>query len=401
MFTMLDRTWHLCAAVCLLVLLHTPLFAQIDAADDSTMVEYDTTATDPFAGNTGASLILDYYHTEGASWSDRFDYEVVIEDSLLTASLNSRGSEDFHHMIYLRKKILSKRDLSALRGVLYQAQLRQIRPGVPRPTFSGSGQEVLIVHNGKQHLFGGRAFSVIGDPEGSPEHDSAKEPYFGVTIDGDFDTVAEEIMKLFPRFDTVIKTCLRGHVPPTFIGGKSRSAYAEEVWVNKRMLEIFDMGDEPMATQIRTGDGIGNFRPVSAGDSVVVIDALEKLPQVDATQQPFYFMFVTYALEEALDALPDATPQYLLIFLTLHPKDLIHYFATEPSLHFGQLDDWAVLVSASLPHSSKDAYDLNEKSIEDLLNKSVQDGTQAEKSVRDLFIDRLRDIKQNAEEQMK
>jgi hypothetical protein len=393
----LQRAILFYTSICALALLHTPLFAQTDSSDDATMVEYDTAATDPFAGNTGTSLILDYFHTEGASWSDRFDYEVVIYDSLLTASLNSRGSEDFHHVIYLRKKILTENDLRILRGVLHQAHLKQVRAGVPRPTFSGSGQEVLIVHDGEQHLFGGRAFSVIGTPESDP----TKEPFFGMTIDGDFDTVAEEMMKLFPRFDTVIKTCLRGHKPPAVIGGKPRSAYAKETWVNKRMLDIFDLGDEPTATEIRTNDGLGNIIPIYTGDSAVVMDAMEKLPQVDATKQPFYFMFVTYALEEALDALPDATPQYLLSFLTLHPKDLIHYFATEPSLHFGQLDDWAVLVSATLPHSSKDAYDLNEKSIEENLNKSVENGTPAEKSVRDLFIDRLRDIKQNAEEAMK
>jgi len=121
---------------------------------------------------------------------------------------------------------------------------------------------------------------------------------------------------------------------------------------------------------------------------------------IDSSLREFYFFFVTFALDERIELLPDSTSKYLLRFIEAHPKEFLHYFATEPSLQFGQLDDWATIATQALPQSTKAVYDASEQSLESLLSKSAADGSQAEQVVLQTLLDRLHDIKHNREERL-
>src|SRR5207244_2883331 len=104
-----------------------------------------------------------------------------------------------------------------------------------------------------------------------------------------------------------------------------------------------------------------------------------------------------YGMEEVLDGLPSTISTYLNDFVNTYPTEFLSNFAHEPWLQFGQLDDWASLVSEELKSDTKEEYDRNQQSLEERILKAAAADVSL-KNVADVFVDRLRDIKHNTEE---
>jgi hypothetical protein len=361
--------------------------ARAQSSDDPD-VRYDTLRTDPFPGYENANFIVNWYHNEGLSWGERFSSEIIVVDSLLIVDFSSPGATDYHHVSYLRKSILTDAQREALKKRLHDAQLRQLRVGIPSPTFSGSGQDVLLVRDGKNQLVGGRVFGTVGSDEDTlPEYD-------GITIGGNLDTVFGALSHLFPMHDTLEGLMYAGHDLPDTIEGKPLAAYAsprdsEYLWLMDADTLVGDARDR-----------------AAVADTVHVLRILQRALSARANERAFALAMVTQVLEEHIASIPTETPADLFQIIANDPRYFFHYFATEPWLQFGQIDDWAEVISEGFATdptrgaTSKAEYDAAEAKLESIIQKGVAGASGETRAQADTFIDRLRDLKHNIEAQM-
>jgi len=345
-------------------------------------VRYDTLREDPFPGYEKASFVVNWYHDEGISWGQRYHYEIIVIDTLLVTNFYSKGGGDetYHHVAYLRKRILESSELQHLKTKIKSARIKQHRIGIPRPTFSCSGFDVLILRMNSKQIAGGRIFSEC-DEDTIPQYDAE-------TLTGAFDTVTGALLSLFPMFDTLHSIVTNGKSLP--------------LTVNDKPLPVFRNVDDLVYHLVDTEfqNNLWNLDTMAAIDSPLVSRALQRLNVENGKNQEFYFLVITYAMEELLPALPSTISLELIAFVRSHPSEFLSYFASEPSLQFGQLDDWASLLSNELQGKTKAEYDRNELALEQIIARAVAQDSLL-KPTANVFIDRLRDIKHNDEEHMK
>lgn len=149
-----------------------------------------------------ANFGVDYFFTDGWSDKDRYFYEILIRDSLLTIFFYSPNTDSYNRTQYLKKAILNDSEQYVLKQVTEAAQLKQIKPQIPRTTFSSYTREILSVKYQNVSIAGGMAYGNTANyPEDKPESQVNasidQDRSQSSSIEGNYDLLISALKKLF------------------------------------------------------------------------------------------------------------------------------------------------------------------------------------------------------------
>ena len=198
-FVMSQLSWIFCFSLLFCSNNSEAIAQQIDAAD-TTDYGYENPADSLFPGYDSAQLIIDYYKTEGATTQDRYRYEIIVIDSLLSLTFRSPQSEDFHYIDYQKERLLSVQEQSGLRQTLNRIKLTQTKHGIPTAKFTGYAQEVLIVRSKALNIAGGLAWSAVGE-----NADRMADREETSSIGGNYDAFFEALRRYFPDLNGLME----------------------------------------------------------------------------------------------------------------------------------------------------------------------------------------------------
>jgi hypothetical protein len=182
---------------------------------DSSLLDRDTiqykqvNTADLFAGYDTDNLVIDYYFTSGFSEGDRFSYEFILTDNLLTVTFNSPFSDSYNSITYKKESYVSDDDLNKLESAIFSCGLKQVRNGIPQPNATGYEQEVLILKFNYIKLSGGLFSYTITDNADTAAFDKQREQdrKRSSSIGGDYDKFFNILDGYFPELN-----CLLGEV---------------------------------------------------------------------------------------------------------------------------------------------------------------------------------------------
>jgi hypothetical protein len=176
--------------------------AQAPAQPDTSDYEYENPSDSLFPGYESAGKIIDYYKTEGVSTEDRYRFEVIVIDSLVSLTFRSPESENFHYVDYQKERLLSNDERAQLSQALASAKLTQTKSGIPNAKFTGYGQEVLIIRSSAFNITGGVAWIAISDNADSMDADRKMT----TSIGGNYDTFFSYLRRVyFPDLDALMR----------------------------------------------------------------------------------------------------------------------------------------------------------------------------------------------------
>ena len=174
--------------------------AQAAESVDTSDYEYENPADSLFPGYDSAQLIIDYYKTEGTTIEDRYRYEIIMIDSLLSLTFRSPESENFSYVDYQKERLLSGQERSEIRQALAAAKLIQTKHGIPTAKFTGYAQEVLVIRSNALNIAGGLAWSAIGE-----EIDAKADRKVTASIGGNYDAFFAMLRHYFPDLNGLIE----------------------------------------------------------------------------------------------------------------------------------------------------------------------------------------------------
>ena len=162
---------------------------------------------DPFEGYENANLIIDYFVSEGWSTSDRHSYEIIVIDNQIMFGFGSPQSDSHRKIHYEKKEALSPTDVKEIIALLKQANIRQVRTGIPKPDASAHKKEVLLVRNEGQKIAGGM-FSYVVYEDGTSEEQIDKQiaetRRETASISGNYDLLFDNLRMRFTNLDSLI-----------------------------------------------------------------------------------------------------------------------------------------------------------------------------------------------------
>jgi len=181
---------------------------------DTGDIIYESIPKDYLKEYKKASFIADYFFTDGFSTNDRYHYEIIITDSLLTLNFYSPKSDSYKHIVYNKKKLLNDNELNQLKQIAITAQLKQSKKGIPNAKFSYYTQEVLIVQYNNISIAGGLAYGNIANyPDSESESQVTKEiaddRKQSSSISGNYDLVISALKKYFVDLDKLKKQSIQ------------------------------------------------------------------------------------------------------------------------------------------------------------------------------------------------
>ena len=207
----------LISAFILFVIICGNCFAQYDKVDttDDRGFNIDTSYEDFFHGNFCATLKIEYLHTTGVSTFDRYNYEILIIDSLLKLTFESLGTPDYNEIRYYRTLVLPDSVQRQLINLINSCKLKQKIKGIPLPTYSGYSADRLTIEKADLKLQGGLIYSALSDGNETEEESlkSLKEEMNeSSTISGDFETFFLVLKKQFRDLDSLEKVVVKEYI---------------------------------------------------------------------------------------------------------------------------------------------------------------------------------------------
>ena len=196
------------------VLLFTFFVDYAQSERDTGDIIYEPIPKDYLKEYKKASFIADYYFTDGWSRSDRYSYEIVITDSLLTLNFNSPKSDSYKHIVLNKKRILTKNELNNLKQTIKTAQLEQSKKVIPVAKFSAYTNEVLIVQYNDISIAGGLTYGNIASyPDSESETqvtaEIADDRKQSSSISGNYDSVISALKTYFVDLDKLKKQSIQ------------------------------------------------------------------------------------------------------------------------------------------------------------------------------------------------
>jgi hypothetical protein len=174
--------------------------AQAIESVDTSDYEYENPTDSLFPGYNSARLIIDYYKTEGATIEDRYRYEIIMIDSLLSLTFRSPESGNFSYIDYQKERLLTNSEQSEIKQALAAAKLTQTKRGIPAAKFTGYAQEVLIIRSNTFNIAGGLAWSAIGD-----DNNAKTDRALTSSIGGNYDTFFAMLCRYFPDLNGLME----------------------------------------------------------------------------------------------------------------------------------------------------------------------------------------------------
>ena len=153
-----------------------------------------------FEGYESATFKLKYLVTEGYSISDRYEYEIIIVDSLLILNFHCPKNDDWNFIEYQKHMILHDEQLERIKWVLKKARLSQKSEGFPHwSDWAGSGYGAYRLHIESENVnvAGGMIYNCMGSGEEDLEKMNKKQRKESTTIGGNYEFLFTEIKKLF------------------------------------------------------------------------------------------------------------------------------------------------------------------------------------------------------------
>jgi hypothetical protein len=161
-----------------------------------------------FEGFENAKFKLDYFHNEGYSTGNRYWYEVIIIDSMLVLNFECPQNDDWNHVYYQKLIILDEKKLKSIKKEVNLANLHQKTEGFPYwSDWSGSGygKNRLYIETNELSLAGGMIYNnIFGDHEVT-EVSISDDMRASTTISGDYESLFEELEKLFDSLPFLMK----------------------------------------------------------------------------------------------------------------------------------------------------------------------------------------------------
>ena len=181
---------------------------------DTSDIIYKAIPKDYLKEYNKASFIADYFFTDGWSTNDRYHYEIIVTDSLLTLNFYSPKSDSYKHVVYNKKKLLNDSELNKLKQIVRTAQLKQSKKGIPNARFSAYTQEVLIVQYNHISIAGGLAYgNIVSYPNSESEKQVNKEiaddRNQSSSISGNYDLLISALKKYFVDLDKFKKQSIQ------------------------------------------------------------------------------------------------------------------------------------------------------------------------------------------------
>ncbi len=175
-------------------------------------VHYDPVTQDYFADYPHAKLIVNYYCSDGWSANDRYDFEVVLIDSLLMLGFESPETESLRYISYQKKTIVSQAFEDTVKNILGRAGLTQVKQGIPRPAKAANTKEVLIVKYATVQIAGGVFYYNMLSEDASQEKINdmvQKERNYTSSIGGNYDAVMKAMKSYFPELNNLMTEALK------------------------------------------------------------------------------------------------------------------------------------------------------------------------------------------------
>lgn len=170
--------------------------------DIGTTYQYYDLDVDLQRDYNGANFIVDFCYTEGFSLGDRYFYEIVITDTVMTLIFEAPESGSFHYLKYVKRILLDSEVLDTLKMILGKANLKQKHQGIADWQGSMYTRQILVVNYESIHIAGGQTFMPSGaysedEPEAVAEEKILKDKVESSSISGDYDSIINYLKKYF------------------------------------------------------------------------------------------------------------------------------------------------------------------------------------------------------------
>lgn len=192
------------------LLLYTQFVLGQENNNDS--IQYEPVKSNLFAEYENAELKIDYFLSEGISYSERYTCEIIVIDTMIMMAFESPETEDLNKIYFEGKLGLTKKQLALLNETLLKANLKQIKEGVPKPNLSGFGQKILIIKSKDISIAGGMFYANIFESPDLDEMDRIKKEDIknSSSIGGDYESVFKVLESFFPEKDIFMKKVYKG-----------------------------------------------------------------------------------------------------------------------------------------------------------------------------------------------
>ena len=159
---------------------------------------------------SNAKFKLDYYHTDGNSTQDRYWYKVMIRESLVTLNFRSPDNEDWNFVSYQKQKVLDEDELSKIKKVITESNLKEKTKGMPKllGVGTGYGADRLCIAHESLNIAGGTVYMCIGNDNSHEDYEIRikKEKENSTTISGDYQKVFDLLEALFEDLPDLLRS---------------------------------------------------------------------------------------------------------------------------------------------------------------------------------------------------
>ena len=161
-----------------------------------------------------AEFILDYYFTDGISLGDRYFYEIIVTDSIMTLTFDSPDFGDYDYMKYVKRIHLEPEEVDTLKLVVKKAKLKQTHQGIAHWDGSMYTRELLIVKLDNIYIAGGQTYGPIGtyaddEPDDKVKKEIEKDKRDSSSISGDYDSIVNLLKKYFTNVGELYKAAYK------------------------------------------------------------------------------------------------------------------------------------------------------------------------------------------------
>lgn len=181
---------------------------------EKNVYQFDELNVDLKKDYNNAEFVIDYYFTDGISLGDRYFYEIIVTDSIVTLTFDTPDFGQFHHSKYNKQIHLDSSEVDTLKTVIKKANLKQIRKGIAHWDGSMYTREVLILKLDNLFIAGGQTYGPEGtyaddEPDDKVKKEIEKDKRDSSSISGDYDSIINLLKKYFTNVDELYKAAYK------------------------------------------------------------------------------------------------------------------------------------------------------------------------------------------------
>ena len=94
-------------------------------------ITYEAANNTYFEKYANTNLFIKYYFSDNKSWGDKYTYEIILTDSLLTLKFYSTMSDSYFYTNYEKRQILNKFVLDSIKDAIITSNITQKIRGFP------------------------------------------------------------------------------------------------------------------------------------------------------------------------------------------------------------------------------------------------------------------------------